>query len=234
MQRGGRGDMSTQHARSNRPTSLAACCSPCRGRATRCCGCAASPLAASARCMADLTQHWSKVRTLERALRRAVRYLLRLLGGLGCGPGRQARPGPSGKPGRPMACCFLYQLVCGHPHSGTKAAGAPGSRPAPHAAPLSSVGGAGLGGRPAPSSTRQDMSISRHACVGREWAKRHTWDRKSCAESELVVGDSDLRPVPIWPNRRWPGDGALGVVARCLHSSPAAIEELIDAMRVVS
>ena len=165
MQRGGRGDMSTQHARSNRPTSLAACCSPCRGRATRCCGCAASPRASSALCRADLTQHWSKVRTLERSLRRAVRYLLRLLGGLGCGPGRQARPGPSGKPGRPMACCFLYQLVCGHPHSGTKAAGAPGSRPAPHAAPLSSVGGAGLGGRPAPSSTRQDMSISRHACM---------------------------------------------------------------------
>ena len=39
VQRGkGGGDMSTQHARSNRPTSLAACCSPCRGRATRCCG----------------------------------------------------------------------------------------------------------------------------------------------------------------------------------------------------
>ena len=64
-----------------------------------------------------------------------------------------------------MACCFLYQLVCGHPHSGTKAAGAPGSRPAPHAAPLSSVAGVGLGGRPAPSSTRQDMRISRHACM---------------------------------------------------------------------
>ena len=132
------------------------------------------------------------------------------------------------------ADAILSRLACGHPHFGTKAVGAPGSRPAPHAAPLSSVGGAGLGGRPAPSSTRQDMSISRHACVGREWAKRHTWDRKSCAEPELVVGDCDLRPVPIWPNRRRPGDDALGVVARCLHSSPAAIEELIDGMRVVS
>ena len=50
------------------------------------------------------------------------------------------------------ADAILSRLACGHPHFGTKAVGAPGSRPAPHAAPLSSVGGAGLGGRPAPSA----------------------------------------------------------------------------------